>query len=300
MVLTAKNYGVARLTSLAKESLINPLRRAAFEVLNPGVVPLVYFNDANWGDALSPVLVNLLSNRPVKHMAWHHQRRYLAIGSILQHANRWSEVWGSGFLWEHDTVIEEPAKVHAVRGPKSRKKLLDQGIDCPEIYGDPALLFPVFYRPLVQKRYAIGVVPHYIDHDNVWVAGLRTDPAVKIIDVRGGISKFVDEMLSCDLILSSSLHGLIAADAYRVPNIWIELSNKLYGNRFKFYDYFESVHRQCSAPILVHETVSLSAVEREYRTQKPVFDLLKLVDSCPFVCEQIRNQTRIYLIEAKG
>ena len=44
--------------------------------------------------------------------------------------------------------------------------------------------------------------------------------------------------LSCEAIISSALHGLIAADSFFFPNRWIKLSDNLMGGDFKFNDYY--------------------------------------------------------------
>lgn len=62
-----------------------------------------------------------------------------------------TEVWGAGIISENSLLKEKPSKVYAVRGPLTRQRLIKEGIDCPEIYGDPALLIPYYYRPKVTK-----------------------------------------------------------------------------------------------------------------------------------------------------
>lgn len=52
----------------------------------------------------------------------------------------------------------------------------------------------------------------------------------------------IDQIYSCQSILSSSLHGLICADAYNIPNLW--LKQKLNEGDFKFLDYFASQGRE--------------------------------------------------------
>lgn len=244
----------------------------------------------NWGDALSPVLVAMLSGRPVKKMLWHHQHRYLAIGSILGTANRLAEVWGSGFLWEDEILTEPPQAVHAVRGPLSRNKLLQQGIECPEVYGDPALLLPLFYDPQVSQTHAVGIVPHYIDKDHPWLDRYRRDPQVKVIDVEGDTFTFVDEVKSCEIIVSTSLHGLICADAYGIPSKWIDISNRLWGGNFKFLDYFGSVGRTTTEPMRPDDSTSLAMVTRHLQDHRPYLDLRPLVNSCPFIQTDVRRK----------
>ena len=282
----------------AKEKLVDPLRRAAFETVYQGHIPLYYCDTPNWGDALSPVLCAKLSGRPVKKMLWQHQHRHFAIGSILGHANARAEVWGSGFVWPDEKLTEPPQAVYAVRGPCTRAKLLAQGIDCPEIYGDPALLFPRFFNPPVEKKYAVGIIPHFSDKSTPWMKRQQCnpDPQVRIIDVEGGIQPFVEAVKSCELIVSSSLHGLICADAYGVPNLWVKMSDILWGGSFKFCDYYEAVGRDTPSPVIPDENTPLSQVTQYYRPYEVKMDLRPLINACPFIAADVRRK----LLETSG
>ena len=162
---------------LAKSQIIDPLRRIVTSLRHAGQVPLAWCPGPNWGDALNPVLIELLAGRKAAHVDGLHHRRYLAIGSILGTANEHSEVWGSGFIEENAAILGVPRAVHAVRGPLSRARLLELGIDCPEVYGDPALLLPRFFRPTVEKTHAVGIIPHYVDKEHPWLARQALDPS---------------------------------------------------------------------------------------------------------------------------
>ena len=72
-------------------------------------------------------------------------------------------------------------------------KLQEQGVECTEIYGDPALLLPPFYKPIVAKCYREGIIPRYrdIDKGNVWVERHRQIANVLIIDIESDIEEFV-------------------------------------------------------------------------------------------------------------
>ena len=93
---------------------------------------------------------------------------YGCIGSLIDMGlfNSHTIIWGAGTIAGTAKLHYKPLKVCAVRGKLTRKYLLEQGIDCPEIYGDPALLLPKIYQPKVEKQYKLGIIPHYVDQEN--------------------------------------------------------------------------------------------------------------------------------------
>lgn len=240
----------------------------------------------NWGDALSPVLAHHISSGAkinyINPIDGTNTFRYYSIGSIIPPASSNSEIWGSGIIQNIDKIKIKPKVVHAIRGPLTRKILLNNGIDCPEIYGDPALLYPMFYNPKINKKYQIGIIPHYVDNKNEWVIKKSNAPGVKIINILGDVNHVVDEILSCEIIISSSLHGVIAADAYGIPSIWVEFSDKVIGNGFKFRDYFMSVGRSDRNPIKVNFHTRLKDIVESIKDYKINIDLNSLYNSCPY------------------
>lgn len=244
----------------------------------------------NWGDALSPVLVALISGKAVVHLEGLHHDRFLAIGSILGGSNERAEVWGSGFIREDEPLVGRPRAVHAVRGPLSRESLRKQGVECPEVYGDPALLLPRFYSPVVSKRYAVGIIPHYIDKGHPWLDQQRHEPQVLILDIESGIEEFVRAVKSCDVILSSSLHGIICADAYGVPNAWVKFSDNVVGGSFKFRDYRLSIGAEEPRELRIDEGTPLMSLVAQAKHQELRIDLRKLMLACPFLSAPLRHE----------
>ena len=235
----------------------------------------------NWGDELNKTFVNLISGKEVVYTDDPDTLHHLCIGSILRWGHKNTIVWGSGFISDGDKLLEQPI-IKAVRGPLSRDKVLAMGFACPEVYGDPALLYPRFYQPRrANRRYKIGIIPHYIDKDNPWLNQFKDDPHVLIINILGkNVNKFVDDINRCDMILSSSLHGIICGDAYGIPSYWIKLSNKVQGGSFKFNDYFRSVNRLDTLPVIIEDTTKLS--DMKFHVYKISIDLDLLYNECPF------------------
>ena len=240
----------------------------------------------NFGDALNPLLIEALSGKKVVHCwkVFNLARKpvYYVIGSILRGVGNTAVVWGSGFIDSRDKLRRFPRKVTAVRGPLTRRKLLELGVDCPEVYGDPALLCPKFFRPSTAKRHSLGIVPHRADWRSPVLEKLRLLPDVSMIDVTCSVEEVIRGITECEFIASSSLHGLIVADAYGIPSVWVKISDKIGGDDFKFSDYFQSVGREDAPPAQITADTTLSdllSARTEYRIK---LDLGKLVEACPF------------------
>lgn len=256
-----------------------------------------YPHTKNFGDALGTPIVEFLSEKkilPSKNISrflfkFFRFKNYAVVGSILQWIKKDSVVWGAGFI-DNIRVGEDqiPSKVFAVRGPKTRENYLNQNIFCPEVFGDPALLLPLMYYPKISKKYKYGIIPHYFDFNHDWVIKMRARKDILIIDlmVYTNYRMIVEQILSCEKILSTSLHGLIVSDAYKIPNIHIKLSDKVVGGNFKFEDYYLSVHKDFQQPINP-EGVDVDNLKFNY--QEIQIDIKKLLLSCPFVLPEKRD-----------
>ena len=119
---------------------------------------------SNFGDRITPYLIQKISGQKPTHALFppFNKSCLFAAGSILQSSNRQSVIWGSGFIETQRTPILV-RKIHAVRGPLTKKNLDKLGIFCPEVYGDPGILLPKYYHPDVMKKFKVGVIPHYVD-----------------------------------------------------------------------------------------------------------------------------------------
>jgi len=243
--------------------------------------------NGNWGDEMNKALCESISGKKVNKISLNDVNstfRYYCVGSILQSVPSDNfEVWGTGFMHSDSNVKYIPNKVHAVRGPLTRNLLLKQKIECPEVYGDPALLYPNYYKPNISKRYKYGIIPHYVDINNHWVKKFKNNSNVKIINIKNfNTNNFVDEVNECEIILSSSLHGIICGDSYGIPSYWIKLSDRVGGNGFKFKDYFASVGRPLLDPIIPTQRDKIKDIRHYFYDYKIDIDLNKLLEACPF------------------
>ena len=166
-------------------------------------------------------------------------------------------------------------------GPLSRGRCIAQGIDCPPVYGDPALLFPRFYWPQISPIHELGIVPHFRDADAELLKRLNNESEVVVIDVTSGVEAFVNSLFGCRSIASSSLHGLIAADAYGIPSVWIQLNRADPAGGFKFRDYFESVRRPDVGPVPVTVNTSMTKLVDNLHLDGIDIDLERLLAVCP-------------------
>ena len=253
----------------------------------------------NIGDDLNcPLLEALSGKRVFGNWTFYHSKdlsSVMAIGSVIdQYGNKQSTVWGAGILLPHQTSHcgadyheYNIKKVCAVRGKKTRHLLIEAGIDCPEVYGDPALLMPYIYNPQVQRiKGRIGFIPHYVDLKDEHFKRLINEAGedALLINVQNYKSwkDVINQICSCDFVVSSSLHGLILSDAYGVPNLWVTLPKALPGGEFKFEDYYSAVGK-VPQPFKICDDTQLSALVEKKRNYEFInFDPRPLLRACPF------------------
>lgn len=197
-----------------------------------------------WTTVLKYILSQIKNRRHIKKELlspiYYTEPEYiLGVGSILNHASDGKAIaWGCGFLKQDQLFTGK--KVVAVRGKYSADKLVEQGYPRVEVLGDPALLLPLVYHNRSHKNGKIAIIPHYREYKFfVEKYGKQYDViSMDTDDIEGTI----DKICSYNYLLSSSLHGIIIGQAYKIPVLWIEdkpLDNDLF--HFKFRDYFSSV-----------------------------------------------------------
>jgi hypothetical protein len=159
----------------------------------------------------------------------------ICVGSVAHMAIDGCRIMGAG-ISSRTARVNSNANYIWVRGPLTRRRVLEIGGLCPEIYGDPALLLPRFIKPLDNKKHKIAILSHYIDYRTIQ----QQYPQYHIINMQTeNMIKAIEEITECVTVVSSSLHGIIIANAYGIPAAWAKF-NTLTGDNVKFYDYANS------------------------------------------------------------
>lgn len=254
-----------------------------YNLRNKKDLDLYYFSkEKNFGDALSPYLIEKITGKSPTLVNEAADGKLVAIGSLINYEilHSRSVVWGSGTLRSSslndyprlfpltqsipayiDRLVNRRAigvDVRAIRGPKTRDLLLRCGIDAPEVYGDPAILLPNYYQPRddVEKKAPIGLIVHFTQEDcfqNVDCSALGIRPISIRRKSNAEIEEFIDEVNSCERVYSSSLHGLIVAQAYGIPAQWIQVQDApIHSDQnHKFLDYFLGIEIEPQEPIII-------------------------------------------------
>lgn len=253
----------------------------------------------NFGDALNFPLLDRLTSCSVVHagdpVAFRSPFKPILVGmgSILESAKFIERirggnlyVWGSGSKGRLVSCSHlKKAKFCSVRGPLTRNLLLSLGVkDVPEIYGDPALLVPSIWNEIDigPRDGPVLVIPHYTElgvAENI--LGAQASREYKILDPRSPIDYVINAVANAPAILSSSLHGLILADAYGISNSWVSFGDRVGGGRFKFDDHHLGFWGRRRRKIII---VSATDVDFAYQNieSPPEIDTQPIRDSFPF------------------
>lgn len=188
-----------------------------------------YNRVANFGDALAPALLDLFGIPYT--WAPPADAELVTIGSVLQSLPRGyaGSILGAGLIAADRRADVGRARVLAVRGPLTRDALeLPRGT----FLADPGILAPMLLRGrTIETRDDVAVAPHYIDAE---LAGRY--PRARPIDVGADPVTVLEAIAASRLVITSSLHVAIAADALGVLHV-VEPHRRVVGGLFKFSDY---------------------------------------------------------------
>ncbi len=186
----------------------------------------------NFGDQLTPIILN---HYGIPHTwAPPSDAHLFAVGSIATKipTNSTATIVGTGLI--RDVAHPLPnAHILALRGPLTAQLVGREGPRSVP-FGDPGVLVPMLFPARDDGRYLTVVVPHIVDRDlpkrfigtrSATIVPVTTSPRVLTAAIAGASH-----------VITSSLHALIAADAYGIPHTWIPHADVI-GGGFKFRDY---------------------------------------------------------------
>jgi pyruvyltransferase len=210
------------------------LKKGYYTMFNIPFVECYYARVHNFGDLFSSDLLRYLGYR-LLHVKDYKKSSMSLTGSILQmYKQDFSEyIMGSGFIDERFERHNNQWKVKTIRGRLSKAQC---GFDAECLYGDLGILTSVIFPKKDTKKYKLGILPHCVDYG--FAKQLNFGGLVKIISARQAASEVAKEIQEYEHIASSSLHGLIFADAFSIPNIHLRFGDKLIGGNHKFQDYY--------------------------------------------------------------
>ncbi|MDR3046765.1 MAG: polysaccharide pyruvyl transferase family protein [Bacteroidales bacterium] len=241
------------------------------------VIKTYYCNIPNAGDQLNSLIVKELWGKDIVYSDYLYCD-LVGIGSILDGIciaateKRSDEImakmkknlssydtcyiWSSGFMcWaeklskniSHNNIFKEFYRKNivfkAIRGELSKgiaQKIYNKPLD-DIVLADGGLLSSLISKNH-QKFYPISIIPHWTEIDDINIFKLLNNyKYANLIDIRKDPIDVIKEIANSEIILSSSLHGLIIADSFNIPNKHIIASSEIRNRQsFKYHDYYSS------------------------------------------------------------
>lgn len=247
-------------------------------------VKVCYSIRDNIGDSINPLIIERIIGYKVQHAEW-NECETSGIGSGLRRffmqrsevfASREGfrrklmgvtafhpcQLWSAGFICHCDKKeipVRSNLKVASVRGVLSKQrveKILGKPLDCT--LGDAGLLAAGLLKEKTHKKYRLGIIAHQREiGEKEWDYLHDTISGSILLDVTADPMETLKKMSECECIISSSLHGLIIADSFGIPNQRVILTDRLAGDGFKFDDYYSAFGIMPNPPINLKESIAI-------------------------------------------
>jgi succinoglycan biosynthesis protein ExoV len=194
-------------------------------------------SEPNFGDELNHLLWPILLPNFFDQDA---TTCFLGIGSILDnrhHHQTTKLVAGSGYGgYESPIVPDETWIIQWVRGPRTARQL---GLPPSMGIGDPASLVAHAGLTEAVNGSDIGFIPHFESMGRGAWTEVAALAGVTLIDPRHDPAAVMAAISRCRMVLSEALHGIIVADALRVP--WVAIQPLAPIHRPKWTDWAETL-----------------------------------------------------------
>ena len=253
----------------------------------------------NVGDLVNPSLVAAIAGRAVCHAVDRGAPHLLAVGSVMAGATPSSQVWGTGVMHPDFGIGNAAApNIYALRGKLSHATMRHGGVNVGDVpLGDPGYLVPSllgFKRSSAPKS-RVGLVSHYVDRDCPIVRLMLKESDVVDLNVHHPPEMFLRHMADCETVVSTSLHGLIFAEALGIPNLWAIASDNIAGGEFKFRDWFSTTERPQTIPHRLASGDSTEALAARAELHETTIDSGALIAAFPHHrIEELQLPPRIF------
>lgn len=239
----------------------------------------------NFGDCLQPYIAKYYGLLPV-YVSTKSKADIIMQGSILQLINSDYSGYILGTGGDDFKYSFPEANVIAVRGHLTKENIKESLNDAHNILlGDLGLLMAKVLPNIEEKKYELGIVLHFVDHNSLIEKNYRYNfmkNNVLFINVLKSPEIVIRQIKQCKNIISSSLHGLIIADSFGIPNIRIVNRNTMPTNfyDYKFEDYYSSLEVEADfIEVNGSESISYLIDRCKVRNPQKVKDLIAGLDS---------------------
>lgn len=276
---------------------INQFESKIVEPNNQNGTAAIYWWDSvsNFGDMLGPWLINRrYSIKPVNR--WRSARIGPALasaGSIIPLIDQSDTyIWGSGMLTElNDSHISRLGNLRNISVLASRGQLSAEQMasklkwNVPDVFGDPALLTSRYFTPESLRMQdpgdqKIALVCHW-EHQKYFTGPMKE---FVVVNVKDGLENVIESIANSQVCISTSLHGIIIAQSYGVPWVWLQIDeHRLHSTDFKFRDFMttvdESMVSRATLSIEELNSTALKAIASSCSLPSTTTDLDKLDES---------------------
>lgn len=184
----------------------------------------------------------------------------IGIGTLLDHripkVPPKKLVFGAGVGYGRLPDITSDWRFLCVRGPRTAAALK---LPSSTILGDSAMLVRELMMPSDKMRDEVSFMPHHESaHRGDWEAVCRST-GFRYLDPTIAVEITLNAIRESSLVISEAMHGIIVADALRVP--WIPVCSSPHVLELKWHDWSESVGIEHSfewlPPLAPHPVVQM-------------------------------------------